>query len=747
MIITHKLQPMDLTHKQNTIRVDVVQDDKYSRDIEFKLTENGVAWQIPDGTTAVVRYKKPDGTGGNYDTLPDGSTAYQINGNVLTVALAPQVCTVQGPVQLSVGIIHGSAEINTFSVNIVVHPNPGAEYQSEDYIRLSGAVPNSGWTPNMYLVTDASGNVVAKEGTSGGGETVSIDSTLTKPGQAADAAEVGNKINELNGDLTEIDKDIYEITFNKFDYDNVLYNKMYILSSSNSVRDSDRYNLTELIDVSDYGGADLWFKAYGFTDYSIGYTTKVYCFDNEGAELGEANTTTVLDASFSGEPYRCKVFNLLEGTKKIRVQYSNTLNDYNIGLFYSFDWNSEYVPHKIIPFIKKDAFDIGTTKYYDHNSNMNVASGTNALGTLSVALNSALLNEAAKTYRAKLYSGKFSHDGTMVVDSNGNGYVAYVANAVDTGDSPTSENAITTLAKIDLKTLSISSKITNFEVCKRGDIVEDKTILSGVGVPNCVIDGNIIYIIFSAKLSDNKWYLLRREYNTTTSTFGNIEICTLNGNNFTTDKINEIISLVSTNHFISMNAQIAKTESMYYAGVNVGNYISSGFIVSSSNLKDFTTWYIPNVENSVANFECPCYVKDGYLYYAIRQNDINKMILLKISLSNKTINDITEINDARSRAWWFEYNNKLYLAHSTNGRNLSEFIEINEARLVNSEIVMQSTIQLIYPCICEYDGNLFISATGNSSTAVYVRKFVMPTINTDIVTNMLLKIMKNYLIN
>lgn len=171
MIITHKLQTMDLTHKQNTIRVDVVQDDKYSRDVEFTLTENGVAWKIPDGTTAVVRYKKPDGTGGNYDTLPDGSTAYQINGNVLTVALAPQVCTVPGQVQLSVGLIKGNAEINTFSANIVVHPNPGAEYQSEDYIKLSGAVPNSGWAPNIYLGTDAQGNVVAKEGTSGGGST------------------------------------------------------------------------------------------------------------------------------------------------------------------------------------------------------------------------------------------------------------------------------------------------------------------------------------------------------------------------------------------------------------------------------------------------------------------------------------------------------------------------------------------------------------------------------------------------
>lgn len=204
MIITHKLQSMDLAHKQNTSRIDVVQDDKYSRDVEFTLTENGVAWQIPDGTTAIVRYKKPDGTGGNYDALPDGSTAYQINGNVLTVALAPQVCTVSGSVQLSVGLIQGSAEINTFAVNIVVHPNPGTEYQSEDYIKLSGAVPNSGWTPNMYLGTDESGNVVAKEGTSGGGGTVSVDSTLTKPGQAADAAAVGDRLSALSEEIAAI---------------------------------------------------------------------------------------------------------------------------------------------------------------------------------------------------------------------------------------------------------------------------------------------------------------------------------------------------------------------------------------------------------------------------------------------------------------------------------------------------------------------------------------------------------------
>lgn len=164
MIITHKLKPMDWANRDRVQQIDVVQDDKYSRNLEIPLTVNGAPWMIPEGTEAVIRYRKADDTGGNYDTLPDGSGAYTISGNVLTVALAPQVCTASGLVSLAVGLIRGSAEINTFVISILVHPNPGAAYASEDYIRLSGAVANSGWKPNLYLGTDADGNVVAREG-------------------------------------------------------------------------------------------------------------------------------------------------------------------------------------------------------------------------------------------------------------------------------------------------------------------------------------------------------------------------------------------------------------------------------------------------------------------------------------------------------------------------------------------------------------------------------------------------------
>lgn len=168
--------------------VHVVQGDAYSRLVTFDLYSNGEKYMPPEGTTAIVRYKKSDDTGGNYDVLPDGSAAYTINGNTLTVTLAPQVCIVPGLVQLAVGLILGNAEINTFSVRVVVQPNPGLEYQSESHVKLAGTVADSGWEPNMYLGTDDGGNVTD----------LSTDKNLNQTGRAADAKATGDAIQALD---------------------------------------------------------------------------------------------------------------------------------------------------------------------------------------------------------------------------------------------------------------------------------------------------------------------------------------------------------------------------------------------------------------------------------------------------------------------------------------------------------------------------------------------------------------------
>lgn len=162
MILTTKIT-MDLSNPAPAPVIHAVQDDQYSRNLELTQLSNGIPWIPPEGTTAIVSYRKSDGTGGNYDALPDGTTAVTISGNIITVALAPQVLTFPGVVRLSVGLINGSSKLYTFSVLIDVQANPGLTAISDNYFKIAGALSDSGWEPNMYLGTDYDGNVVVKE--------------------------------------------------------------------------------------------------------------------------------------------------------------------------------------------------------------------------------------------------------------------------------------------------------------------------------------------------------------------------------------------------------------------------------------------------------------------------------------------------------------------------------------------------------------------------------------------------------
>lgn len=117
--------------------IHAVQDDSNSRKIAFNIYAGGAQWAVPDGTLVTVRYKKPDGTAGFYDTLPDGSTpAATIDGNVVTVALVPQAFTVIGNVPVQIKLYDGAgASIATFAVVMRVSANivSDAEIVSSDY--------------------------------------------------------------------------------------------------------------------------------------------------------------------------------------------------------------------------------------------------------------------------------------------------------------------------------------------------------------------------------------------------------------------------------------------------------------------------------------------------------------------------------------------------------------------------------------------------------------------------------------
>lgn len=136
MIVTHKLE-MDLVRRQQSDVLWTVQGDHNTRVLELTLLENGEAWTVPEGAGVWMRYCKPDGTKGIYDTLPDGSCAWSIGENSVSVTLAPQMLTAAGVVFAQVELVQEALTLATFTVQINVERDPAAGVlASEDYVNM-----------------------------------------------------------------------------------------------------------------------------------------------------------------------------------------------------------------------------------------------------------------------------------------------------------------------------------------------------------------------------------------------------------------------------------------------------------------------------------------------------------------------------------------------------------------------------------------------------------------------------------
>ena len=141
MTITSKLK-MDLQKPGITPIIHAVQNDSHSRNVEISLYVGGLPFLFPGNGSVLIRYKKPDGKGGEYDTLPDGTSAWRFVGNILTVALAPQVLTVPGSTVLSVSLVEADALLSTFPIHIAVQPVAAATAEeSENYFHVTGLLP------------------------------------------------------------------------------------------------------------------------------------------------------------------------------------------------------------------------------------------------------------------------------------------------------------------------------------------------------------------------------------------------------------------------------------------------------------------------------------------------------------------------------------------------------------------------------------------------------------------------------
>ena len=162
MIMTHKIT-MDLMTAENMPKIQAVQDDRYTRKLELTLYSGGEIWNIPELTSVMIRYTRPDGGSGAYNVLRDGRDAWEAEGNVLTVLLAPEVLCAAGLTAVTISMLNGDTQISSFAVGIQVKPSAAA------------MVPEKGNTVHVMTV----GSVEALEATQA--PTARIEGTMEHP--------------------------------------------------------------------------------------------------------------------------------------------------------------------------------------------------------------------------------------------------------------------------------------------------------------------------------------------------------------------------------------------------------------------------------------------------------------------------------------------------------------------------------------------------------------------------------------
>lgn len=115
----------------------IIQGDTDTHAVALNLFEEGIVWNVPDGAVALVGFSRPDGTGGTYDTLPDGTPACTIRHNVVTAVIAAPLLALPGTVQMTVYLLRGEQKLHIFRGVLDIHRDPAADtVPPEDYVNL-----------------------------------------------------------------------------------------------------------------------------------------------------------------------------------------------------------------------------------------------------------------------------------------------------------------------------------------------------------------------------------------------------------------------------------------------------------------------------------------------------------------------------------------------------------------------------------------------------------------------------------
>ena len=516
---------------------------------------------------------------------------------------------------------------------------------------------------------------------------------------------VRGQASQLSESITEISDDIYVATANLLDINAVEKGKQININKSNQaiVADSTNWNLTDYIAVSP--SVTYLMKVFDF-DKTLGYRVIGYCFDENKNYLNYADDKGTW-GQYAFDKNDCKILKTVAGTKYIRVQYQKVL-DSSKELQIMAEYVNKYHAFKEVKFATTEY----VTEYVDEKiaeggQGSNVYSGDYKFAWyLSNAVKRAdyMLARQYNTAKAKkmidtnifslMQSGDvFQHDCTSCYHLNSNVlYCVYVNNKVNQGDNPKYNEAYVRLTALQcVSDGRITNIIKTIDICKNGDVIDGYTIASGAGVPNAFLDGDNLYIIWSAKGNDGNWYEFNTTYHCDTGSLGTSHVCRMSGQDMSCGLISSKFNL-ATNEPISLNASITKMGDYYYACACAEDKWTNGVILRTQNFSVWEYVGIPLFEgyDSHGIFEGAMGSLGGNLYLALRQVSIGSdtpLILAKMD-SSANVSEYVCIPSVSSRPSFFMHGTtELYLAFSTDERRNTVLMYIDS--VLSKSVPMQ----------------------------------------------------------
>ncbi len=313
---------------------------------------------------------------------------------------------------------------------------------------------------------------------------------------------------------------------------------------------------------------------------------------------------------------------------------------------------------------------------------------------------------------------KMAHVSTFLV-RDGIVYMSYYANTKEPHEDPKNQTARLVYAPID----NIED-LTFIDLQTTGDSVGGKDIDMVYDTILMPKDDDTIYVLWTARTTDENYYRFYCPFTLSTKTLGEIGVNRFKVGDITNDfsasgirgalaengiPCKKMYSDIGIMQKLSSRVENGKT--YYYTGAYSGDFTC---IIKSC---DLVTWeYVsqPDFIND-SKWENATYVIGDKVFYFVRQQDTNKCgFLTAYNIDTNTWDRPVEIEDCQSRADFIVYNGELFLFHAPIERDHIGIVKIDTEDITKSEVVLQAKMctSCFYPFVQYYkDGELAMSYT------------------------------------